>query len=120
MASILIAEDNPAERGLIAHGLASDAHAVVEAENGQIALNHVLADPARFAVIVTDVEMPELDGIDLAERALAANPAIKVLLISGMSGGMERAKSLVARGARTLVKPVALEKVRAEVRALLA
>ena len=119
MANILVAEDNAAERGLLAHGLASDGHRVTQAENGQIALQQVLADPAGFAVLVTDLEMPELDGVELATRALAANPALKILLISGMAGGMDRAKDLVARGARTLVKPVALEKVRAEVRALL-
>jgi DNA-binding response OmpR family regulator len=119
MASILVAEDNPSERGLIARGLASDNHTVTEAENGQVALQHLQANPSAFAVLVTDVEMPELDGVELATRALAANPALKVLLISGMAGGMDRAKDLVARGARTLVKPVALEKVRAEVRALL-
>ena len=119
MASILVAEDNAAERGLLARGLASDGHTVIEAENGMAALQRFMADPGAVAVLVTDVEMPELDGIELARRALAAKPGLKVLMISGFAGGMERTADLVALGIRSLVKPVALEAVRAEVRALL-
>lgn len=118
MANILLAEDDAAERGLLARGLAADGHKVVEAENGQLALQHLLADPAGFSVLVTDVEMPELDGIELARRAFSSNPAIKVLLISGFAGSMDRAADVIARGARSLTKPVQLEKVRAEVKAL--
>ena len=118
MANILLAEDDAAERGLIARGLAGDGHAVVEAENGLIALQRLQADPTAFNVLVTDVDMPELDGIELARRALAAKPGLKVLLITGYAGSMERAADVLALGARHLVKPVQLEKVRAEVRAL--
>lgn len=120
MAHILLAEDNSAERGLLSRGLASDGHQVTAAENGHTALQHLLASPTAFQVLVTDVEMPELDGIELASRGLAANSALKVLLISGHAGSLDRASALVAKGARTLIKPVALETVRAEVRALLA
>lgn len=118
MANILLAEDDAAERGLLARGLAGDGHTVVQAENGQLALQHLLADPGAFNVLVTDVEMPELDGIELARRALAAKPGLKVLLISGFTGSMEKAADVFALGARSLVKPVAIEKVRAEVRAM--
>ena len=97
MASILLAED----------------------ENGMIALQRFMTDPAAVAVLITDVDMPELDGIELARRAMAAKPGLKVLLISGFAGGIDRAADLTAKGMRSLVKPVALEKVRAEVRALL-
>ena len=119
MATILVAEDNAAERGLLARGLAADGHTVLEAENGQIALQLLAAHTPAVQAIVTDLEMPEVDGIELAERALAASPSVRILLISGMAGGMDRANALVAKGARTLVKPVALEKVRAEIRSML-
>lgn len=118
MANILLAEDDAAERGLLARGLAGDGHKVVEAENGQLALQQLQANPSGFSILVTDVEMPELDGIELARRAFAANPAIKVLLISGFAGSMDKAADIIARGARTLTKPVQLEKVRSEVKAL--
>ena len=120
MANILLAEDDAAERGLMARGLAADGHHIVEAENGQIALQRLLADPGAVSLLVTDVEMPELDGIELARRAMAAAPGLKVLLITGFAGSMDRAADIFASGARSLVKPVQLEKVRAEVRTMLA
>ena len=84
-----------------------------------VALQRLLANPSAVDVLVTDVEMPELDGIELARKAIAARPGLKVLLISGFAGGLERAADLNAQGVRSLVKPVALEKVRGEVKALL-
>ena len=119
MANVLLAEDDATERGLIARALAGDGHAVTEAENGQVARQKLRAAPASFAVVVTDVDMPELDGIELARRALAANAGLKVLLISGYAGSIDRAADVLAKGGRSLVKPVQLDKVRAEVRALL-
>jgi len=119
MASILLAEDDAAERGLIVRGLAADGHKVVEAENGQIALQRFLADPSAFDALVTDVEMPELDGIELARRAMAARPELKVVLISGFAGTLGRAADVIALGARSLTKPVQLEQVRAAVRGML-
>lgn len=118
MANVLLAEDDATERGLIARALAADGHSVTEAENGQVALQKLLASPAAFAVVVTDVDMPELDGIELARRALAANASVKVLLISGYASSIDRAADILAKGGRSLVKPVHLDKVRAEVRAL--
>lgn len=118
MANILLAEDDATERGLMARALVADGHTVVEAENGQIALQHVSAAPSRFQVLVTDVDMPELDGIALSRQALALSPGIKVLLISGYASAMDRAADVIAKGGRGLVKPVQLDKVRAEVKAL--
>lgn len=118
MANILLAEDDATERGLMARALIADGHTVVEAENGLIALQRVSATPGSFAVLVTDVDMPELDGIELARRALSASPGIKVLLISGYANAVDRAADVLAKGARSLVKPVQLDKVRAEVKAL--
>ena len=120
MAKILLAEDDTTERGLMARGLAGDGHTVTEAENGQVALQFLLAAPSGYAVLVSDIDMPELDGVELARRSLAANPALKVLLISGYTASMDRAADIIAKGGRTLVKPVQLDKLRAEIRSLLA
>ena len=51
MTRILLAEDDTAERGLLSRGLAGDGHKVVEAENGQLALQQLLANPAGFAIL---------------------------------------------------------------------
>lgn len=119
MANLLLAEDDATERGLMARALAADGHTVTEAENGQVALQRLLAAPSAFDVIVTDVDMPELDGIEFARRALASNASLKILLISGYASSMDRAADILSAGGRSLVKPVQLDKVRSEVRALL-
>ena len=65
-----------------------------QAEDGQAALTALLADPSAVDVLVTDVEMPLLDGVELARRALAAKPDLKVLLISGHAQGLDKAADL--------------------------
>ena len=119
MARILLAEDDTATRTLMARALTSDGHTVAEAEDGQAALQALSADPAAIEVLVTDVDMPGLDGIALAQHALGANPKLKVLLISGFADGLGRAGELGPAGVRTLSKPASIEAVRREVRALL-
>ena len=120
MAAILLAEDDPATRTLMARALASDGHTVTEAEDGQAALQAMSANPAAVDVLVTDVDMPGLDGIALAQGALGLKPGLKVLLISGFADGLGRAAALKAAGARTLSKPASIESLRQEIRALLA
>ena len=118
MARILLAEDDGSARTLLARGLSGDGHSVVEAEDGQAALDLLLANAAAIDVLVTDVEMPGIDGVELAKRGLAAKPTLKVLLITGHAGGLTRAEGLTAPGVRTLAKPATLEQVRSAVRAL--
>ena len=120
MARILLAEDDTAARALVARGLAADGHAVSQAEDGQAALTALLADPSAVDVLVTDVEMPLLDGVELARRALAAKPDLKVLLISGHAQGFDKAADLIGRTVRSLAKPATLDRIREEVRRLLA
>lgn len=120
MARILLAEDDPAARTLMARALAGDGHSVIEAEDGQAALQAMSAEPAAIDVLVTDVDMPGLDGIALAGRARALKPGLRVLLISGFADGLGRAQELGSAGVRTLLKPASIEGLRREVRALLA
>ena len=71
-------------------------------------------------MLVSDVEMPVIDGIVLAEQAIAAQPKLRVLLMSGFPEQLERAKSRQGRPLGVLSKPFTLEQVRATVRKLLA
>jgi two-component system, cell cycle response regulator CpdR len=119
VARILFAEDDTASRTLMARALSGDGHTVTEAEDGPSALQALKAAPDAFDVLVTDVDMPGLDGIALATQAKALKPGLKVLLMSGFADGLARANALTAGGARTLSKPASLDQLRQEVRTLL-
>jgi len=119
MARILLADDDAATRELISRALTSDGHQIILTQDGQEAIDKLLADTAAVDLLISDVEMPGLDGIALAERALAAAPALRVLLISGFEGGLDRAGRLPSARVRKVSKPLTLEQIRAEVRGLL-
>jgi DNA-binding NtrC family response regulator len=93
---------------------------LVVCQEGQEALDQLLAAPAAFDLLVSDMQMPGLDGVALAERAVAAAPHLRIVLMSGFTGGMERAHAIKGAAARFLSKPFTLEQIRAEVRAALA
>ena len=71
MARILLAEDDAATRDLVQRALGLDGHEVVVTQDGMEALEKLQAAPARVDLLITDVQMPVLDGIALAEKALA-------------------------------------------------
>ncbi len=118
MARILLADDDKGTRDLVRRALEMDGHSVVMAEDGNEAL--VALTPGGFELLVADVQMPGLDGIELAKRAAALYPTIRLVLMSGYPDVLEKARGLEAdRGARLLTKPFAIERIRAEVRAAL-
>lgn len=119
MARILLADDDAATRDLVKRALESDGHSVHVTQDGSEALDCVEGDGAeRFHVLVTDVEMPMLDGVALAQQALK-QPGLRVLLMSGFAEQLERAKALKSTQVAVLSKPFTLEDVRAIVRKLI-
>ena len=104
-ATILVVDDSATMRALVRQALERDGHQVVEAPNGAAALavlGHTAAD-----LVITDVIMPEMDGLSLtgALRADARWRTLPVLVLSTESGAAmhERGRSAGATG--WLVKP---------------
>lgn len=116
MARILLADDDKGSLDLVRRALQLDGHAVTVAEDGSEAL--ALLEPGGFDMLVADVQMPGLDGIELAGRARERLPSIRLVLMSAYPEGLERGRHLT--GVRLVTKPFAIDKIRAEVRALLA
>ena len=119
MARILIADDDKASLEFVRRALQQDGHQVAAVEDGSEALATLTGSPGQFDLLVTDISMPGLDGISLAQKLAAATPALDVLLMSGLTSELERAKGLGGR-IRTLPKPFTLEQIRDEVRKILA
>ncbi len=120
MAHILLADDDEATRDLVKRALTSDGHSVDLTQDGTEALETLSADTGKFALLVSDVHMPGLDGVELARRAIAAAPNLKLLLMSGFSEELDRAQALKSPNLGVITKPFTLEQIRAAVKSLLA
>lgn len=118
MARILLADDDAAARDLVQRALTSEGHDVVSTHDGAEALEQ-LQGGGRFDLLISDVQMPAVDGIELIEKALKIAPALRVILMSGFTDELDRAKHLKGKIAREISKPFTLEQVRTVVRSVL-
>ena len=104
---------------LVQRALASDGHQVIVTQDGAEALEK-LRSGAGIDLLVSDVQMPGIDGIELVEKGLAGNPKLRVVLMSGFAGELGRADHLKGKISRIITKPFTLEQIRAAARAALA
>jgi two-component system cell cycle response regulator CpdR len=107
MAQILLAEDDEGMRSFLTGALRRAGHEVVAVGDGLDALTQLAETP--FDLLLADVVMPGLDGIELARRASKKQPGIKVMFITGFAGVALRAREQAARGTRVLSKPFHLK-----------
>lgn len=115
MARILLADDDATTRDLVRRALEADGHTVVATQDGSEALDKLSAGTA-VDVLVTDVQMPGMDGVALAARVTELVPGLAVVLMSGFADQLDKAKSLKAARVATLSKPFTLEQVKTAVR----
>ncbi len=108
-ASVLVAEDNPAVREFITRSLASAGHKVTAAVDGQQALDILARE--KFDVLVSDIVMPNVDGIALAMKATRLFPDLRVVMISGYAQERMRAHNLDALVHKIIAKPFSLEEI---------
>jgi two-component system, cell cycle response regulator CpdR len=120
MARILLAEDTAATRDLVQRALGADGHEVIVTQDGAEALERLQADPGAIELLISDVQMPGLDGVALVEQGLAVAPRLRVILMSGFADELGRADHLKPRISRIITKPFTLEQIRAAVKAALA
>lgn len=120
MARILLVDDDSTTLELVARALVADSHQVTRCQDGQEALQQIEAASAEIDLLLTDVEMPGLDGIELARRVAVAAPHVRILLMSGFSGGTDQIESLGLPVAGFVSKPLSLDQIRTMVRSALA
>lgn len=120
MARILLADDDPTTLDLVGRTLEADGHEVMRCMDGQEALQRLGAAPQSFDLLITDLDMPGVDGVELASRAVAAAPQLRVLLMSGFGSGADSAEELGIPVAGFVSKPLSLDQMRDAVTAALA
>jgi two-component system, cell cycle response regulator CpdR len=112
MARILLAEDDAAMRQYLERALEKSGYQVVSVDRGTAAIPHL--EEGGFDLLLTDIVMPEMDGIELAQKAAAIAPDIRVMFITGFSAVSLRAGQAVPNS-RVLSKPFHLRDLVLEV-----
>lgn len=108
-ARILVAEDNASVREFISRALTSAGYQVASVSDGQEAL--VLLGREHFHTLVTDIVMPQMDGIALATKAVRMYPDLRVVMISGYAQERLRAHNLDTLAHSIIAKPFSLEEI---------
>ena len=109
---ILLAEDDDSMRAYLARALERSGYQVVAVDRGTAALP--LIETETFDLLLTDIVMPEMDGIELAQKASAIAPDMRVMFITGFAAVALKAGK-AAPSAKVLSKPFHLRDLVAEV-----
>jgi two-component system cell cycle response regulator CpdR len=112
MTRILLAEDDESMRLYLARALEKVGYSVTAVDRGTAALPLLQTEP--FDLLLTDIVMPEMDGIELAQQAAAIAPDMRVMFITGFAAVALKA-SKAAPTAKVLSKPFHLKDLVAEV-----
>jgi two-component system cell cycle response regulator CpdR len=117
MARILLAEDDDDMRRFLVKALERAGYDVSDIDNGASAYERLREEP--FSLLLTDIVMPEMDGIELARRATEIDPDLKVMFITGFAAVALNPDSKAPRDAKILSKPFHLRDLVNEVEKML-
>jgi two-component system, cell cycle response regulator CpdR len=115
MSRILIADDEESMRTLVARAIAMDGHETVTAQDGAEALDILTRADGAFDLLLTDIQMPVMDGIALALSAARDFPDVTILLMTGFADQRERASNLNALVHDVVTKPFSVADIRTAV-----
>jgi two-component system chemotaxis response regulator CheY len=104
-ARILLVDDDPLIAELVVDMLGMDGHEVDTAANGIEALEKLQGQ--RYDLIVTDLHMPKMDGSGFYRELLQrqAHPSMKIIFLTGTTGGSEEQRFIAENGLPLLLKP---------------
>ncbi len=115
---ILLAEDDNDMRRFLVKALERAGYKVLSYDNGASAYDRLREEP--FSLLLTDIVMPEMDGIELARRATELDPDLKVMFITGFAAVALNPDSKAPKDAKVLSKPFHLRELVDEVNKMLA
>ena len=119
MPRVLIADDEASMRALVARAIGMDGHETVTAQDGAEALEILAREDGAFDLLLTDIQMPIMDGIALALASARDFPELVILLMTGYADQRERASGLNAIVHDVVTKPFSVADIRTAVAAAL-
>ncbi|MCB9983471.1 MAG: response regulator [Rhodospirillales bacterium] len=120
MAHILIAEDDQSMCSFLQMALEKAGHSVTTAYNGVDALKIIEDADVPFDLLLSDIVMPGMDGIELSTKATKAHPELKVMFITGFAAVAMGREDLDQEKTKILAKPFHLNDLVKQVETLLA
>jgi two-component system cell cycle response regulator CpdR len=117
MPRILLAEDDDSLRGFLTRALERAGYDVTACADGDEA---VQALDGSWDLLLTDIVMPGVDGIEVARRAAAHQPGLRIMFITGFAAVALAAGESAPAGAKVLSKPIHLRELVAEVERMMA
>lgn len=121
MSLILLAEDDEAMRSFISMALKKAGHSVIACEDGLKAFEEVEADDdKKIELLLADIVMPGMDGIELSQKTTKLRPDIKIMFITGFAAVAMGKQNPNAEHARVLQKPFHLKDLVDQVHEMLA
>jgi len=118
MAKIILAEDDEDMRRFLVRALERAGHAVVSFGEGASAFEEI--KQSSYDLLLTDIVMPEMDGIELARRAAELDPSLKIMFITGFAAVALHPDSRAPKEAKVLSKPFHSRELVAEVDRMMA
>ncbi|MFZ5608474.1 MAG: cell cycle two-component system response regulator CpdR [Pseudomonadota bacterium] len=118
MANIVLAEDDDALRAFLARALERAGHAVVTVDRGTKALPLIAS--GAYDLLLTDIVMPEMDGIELAQRAATLAPKMQVMFITGFAAVALNRRNQTPQQPKVLSKPFHLRDLVGEIEKIFA
>jgi two-component system, cell cycle response regulator CpdR len=117
MPRILLAEDDDSLRGFLARALERAGYEVTACADGEEAVAVLDQD---WDLLLTDIVMPGIDGIEVARQAAALHPELRIMFITGFAAVALAAGSQAPAGAKVLSKPIHLREIVSEVERMIA
>jgi two-component system response regulator FlrC len=117
---ILVVDDSESIRSILAEALETQGFRVDTAADGEHAWELVRQAPFFYDLVLTDVMMPEMDGLELLSRIMSDSPWIKVILMTGHSDPELKGKAERLGAFTILSKPIGLEQIQRTLKLALA
>jgi len=115
---VLVADDEPSVRQFVERALNYAGYAVTVVADGNAALEALIKQP--YDLLLTDIVMPELDGIALALKVAKDYPKTRILMMSGYANQRQRAHNLDCLAHEVISKPFTLDEITKRVTTALA
>jgi len=112
MANILLTEDDEAVRSFVTRALEMEGHTLTLAEDGEDGFDKLQEVNGDFDLLLTDIKMPFMDGIELAKTAAALYPGLRILFMTGYADQRERTGGLEDIVIDVVSKPFTLTEIK--------